>query len=902
MKKLLLLLLMPAFILAQTANGTETKANAFRALSPQTVTTPINLSTMGTDGTIGKVTSVMNQNANSGILYGGGLAVNVDPTKYDISAGEGYVSNTLSGTVSRVSWTTATAQTTPYLLTAVATYVLKDNTGATVLQTTAPTPQQFRTHIYLGKLAHTTFTTILFAVSEPSRMFNVAGDLHDLVSSFGSINRSGNTITPNGANLQINVSAGETLREGANYLTDRNSPNITTEPAVNATSFRNKFRNGTGGWNAVNTSTVDPNYYDDGTGILALVPNNKFTIKVVYRFGGTGTIHMDYGQVIYDDMDSADRGISAAVSSDPDTRNFASRIGWIIIKQATTSLLDDTKYKFVPADKIGERSAGTSSPTDLQDAYNNSLTPQITTTTDLGAVDVKRGSAADTDKVFRVLNGAGSETFGVTGDGNVTAGSFIKTSGTSSQFLKADGSVDATVYAPNNNVVHLSLAETITGVKTFTAQANFNSSSSGTGIALTQSTSGKGIVSNNNSNGVSVTIENNSTGVAQVINSATASTSDLTRWQKNGTTTSKVDHTGNITGVSFIKSGATAGNILLAGGTDISQSTFATATGGTGYIQNQNASAQSANMWISGAGTFGGTVDMLNGRINSGGSLFLRNPSNTFDWAVYTNSSNVLNFDFNGTNRLLFDSGGAATFASTVTASNGTLIGGTLTTNYIPKATGANSLGNSSIYDTGNVLIGTTTDDGVNKLQVNGSGYFSTGVNIADSQSYSFGGNSVKILGNSGANVMDIQTNSTSALFIGSTQIPRFSALSGTGTRTVVADASGNLSATNLTYKVYKALLTQTGTGAPTATVLDNTLGGTVTFTYNATGYYGISRTGAFTAGKVIVFINGNLATTATFGWSRVDDNTLEISSFDNSGSAANGLFTNASISIEVYN
>jgi len=424
MKKLLLLLLMPAFILAQTANGTETKANAFRALSPQTVTTPINLSTMGADGTIGKVTSVMNQNANSGILSGGGLSVNADPTKYDIVAGEGYVSNTLSGTVSKVTWATATAQTTPYLLTAVATYVLKDNTGATVLQTTAPTPQQYRTHIYLGKLAHTTFTTILFAVSEPSRMFNVSGDLHDLVSSFGSINRSGNTISPNGANLQINVSAGETLREGANYLTNRNSPNITTEPAVNATSFRNKFRNGTGGWNAVNTSTVDPNYYDDGTGILALVPNNKFTVKVVYRFGGTGTIHMDYGQVIYDDMDSADRGISAAVSSDPDTRNFASRIGWIIVKQATTSLLDDTKYKFVPADKIGERSAGTSSPTDLQDAYNNSLTPQITTTTDLGAVDIKRGSAADTDKVFRVLNGAGSETFGVTGEGNVTAKSY----------------------------------------------------------------------------------------------------------------------------------------------------------------------------------------------------------------------------------------------------------------------------------------------------------------------------------------------------------------------------------------------------------------------------------------------------------------------------------------------
>ena len=49
-------------------------------------------------------------------------------------------------------------------------------------------------------------------------------------------------------------------------------------------------------------------------------------------------------------------------------------------------------------------------------------------------------------------------------------------------------------------------------------------------------------------------------------------------------------------------------------------------------------------------------------------------------------------------------------------------ITGTGTTNYLPKFTGANSLGNSLIFDNGtNVLIGTTSDDGTGKLQVNGS-------------------------------------------------------------------------------------------------------------------------------------------------------------------------------------
>lgn len=422
MKKILFLLLCTVSIYGQTYQNPT--FGTVKTMTAPTVTSTPHLGTVETNGTISKIPSVMNQNANSGVLDFDGFTINVDPTKYNIGAGTGYISNPETGIATKVTWAAQTAQTTPYLATSVATYVLKDSAGATVLQNSYPTTTQFRTHIYLGKLVHTTFTTILFVVNEPSRMYHVSGDLHDLVSTFGSMNRSGNMISPNGANLQINVSAGETYREGANFSTNRNSPNITNEPAVNATSFRNKFRNGSGGWSAVNTTTVDPNYYDNGTGILALVPNNKFTLKVVYRFGGTGTIHMDYGQAVYDNMTAADNGISATVASDPDTKNFASRIGWIIIQQGTTSLLDVTKYKFVPADKIGERAATASGVTSLQGAYNNSVTPQITTTPTGGALAIKQGSGSDTDTVLAAQNSSGTGTFSVTGAGNITGGTY----------------------------------------------------------------------------------------------------------------------------------------------------------------------------------------------------------------------------------------------------------------------------------------------------------------------------------------------------------------------------------------------------------------------------------------------------------------------------------------------
>jgi hypothetical protein len=55
------------------------------------------------------------------------------------------------------------------------------------------------------------------------------------------------------------------------------------------------------------------------------------------------------------------------------------------------------------------------------------------------------------------------------------------------------------------------------------------------------------------------------------------------------------------------------------------------------------------------------------------------------------------------------------------------------------------------------------------------------------------------------------------------------------------------------TYKVYTALLTQTGTDAPVATVLENTLGGDVNFTRTDVGNYLITSNELFTIGKTIV-------------------------------------------------
>ena len=51
-------------------------------------------------------------------------------------------------------------------------------------------------------------------------------------------------------------------------------------------------------------------------------------------------------------------------------------------------------------------------------------------------------------------------------------------------------------------------------------------------------------------------------------------------------------------------------------------------------------------------------------------------------------------------------------------------------------------------------------------------------------------------------------------------------------------------------YKIYTALLTQSGTNAPVATVLENTLGGTVVWTRTEVGFYQATLMNAFTENK----------------------------------------------------
>lgn len=102
-------------------------------------------------------------------------------------------------------------------------------------------------------------------------------------------------------------------------------------------------------------------------------------------------------------------------------------------------------------------------------------------------------------------------------------------------------------------------------------------------------------------------------------------------------------------------------------------------------------------------------------------------------------------------------------------------------------------------------------------------------------------------------------------------------------------------------YKVYTALMTQGGTNPPVATVLENTLGGNITWSYNDVGFYSATLTGAFLLNKTtstISVTNGDTSLCIV----RVNDNQVDLTSRDFSNVPGNGIINNCTLEIRVYN
>lgn len=261
-----------------------------------------------------------------------------------------------------------------------------------------------------------------------------------------------------------------------------------------------------------------------------------------------------------------------------------------------------------------------------------------------------------------VIHTSGNETR----TGSLTSDSFIKAGGLSSQFLKADGSSDSTVYAANSSVVHIAGSENITGNKTFTVQTGVSGTAGNAsfGLFYVQKAGGPFAASTiaNLGSGKALDILA-ANGSANVINVEMSSgyTGRSISTTLNGVDKFFVDQDGNATAATFVKAGGTAAQFLKANGSvdsTVYQSLLinpVTGTGTSNRIVKWLTASQTGNSNITDNGT---TVTFSTDTTFSSGNI-------TLGTTVVTENRVKLNSYQSSTGITSFGAGGIAITSGT---------------------------------------------------------------------------------------------------------------------------------------------------------------------------------------------------------------------------------------------
>jgi hypothetical protein len=240
-----------------------------------------------------------------------------------------------------------------------------------------------------------------------------------------------------------------------------------------------------------------------------------------------------------------------------------------------------------------------------------------------------------------------------------------------------------------------------------------------------------------------------------------------------------------------------------------------------------------------------------------------------------------------------------------------TKISGTGTTNQIAKFTASGTVGNSIINEIGGgKIVINSTNDVVPLTLTNTSSPIS---------SISFQGTTATNQFNtrigSDANDLIMLTNNVERARILNNGFVGINQPSPTEKLDVVGNAkfSGTVTASPATvstelatlgqvnaassrpYKVYTALLSQSGTNAPVANVLENTLGAVPILSRNATSSYSITTSGLFTSNQTFVIIN------QTNNSTRITANVTSTNNINIETPTSDGVLNNTSIEIRVY-
>ena len=330
--------------------------------------------------------------------------------------------------VTNVYYTGGTNIPLTYLNSADATYVLITSASTLLQQTTFPTPQQRRQNILIGKVVHPNRSTITSINQTVDFDVSPMAAIRDLWTPLKLINQ-GVVVSPNGVNMNIDTSAGTLWGNGIGWTTNQLNPDSISLSGTSPTTFQYRTRNGpiTGGTVATgNTTTIDPAYYDNN-GVITAVGggSNSSTNQRIYTFP-TGLVRIQLGQKVYASLAEAVAGAQTEQFVEyGNNRDNGILIGILSVNKNASvgngGLVNTSYAVFNFVSKFGEVIGGTGgiSTTTLQQAYDNSTTPEIVINAVLDGLSIKNGTGNpdNTTNLLEGLNAAGATTSFIRADG-----------------------------------------------------------------------------------------------------------------------------------------------------------------------------------------------------------------------------------------------------------------------------------------------------------------------------------------------------------------------------------------------------------------------------------------------------------------------------------------------------
>lgn len=301
-------------------------------------------------------------NLSTGILTGGTCSINADLVSIDVTAGTGIIvdnsTDTTDPTITEISWAAQNVPQSFFATQLVTTIAINASGVAVELAGAGISGADFRQRINLYLvLNNSTIYTGLSQFASPA--VDVSATTKEFISLFTPANITGNIYSANGANLQLDRSAGVAFDMGSNWFTSQLSPNRLTSLAQSPVPGINfVWRDGAGGWNiSFNNPNVLPGRYDDGTGGASqpngVVGPTLVTVQRVYFFPALGITGIAFGQTTHTAIILAliDFVTEDFIANETISSNAVFR-GYLFVIGGATDLSNVAQARFVTAQGV----------------------------------------------------------------------------------------------------------------------------------------------------------------------------------------------------------------------------------------------------------------------------------------------------------------------------------------------------------------------------------------------------------------------------------------------------------------------------------------------------------------------------------------------------------------------